>query len=121
MSIKLILTEEQAKIASRACEFYARILYGQFWEITYETIDKESSFPEDFCFRAEQAERHFLEARKYLMPELKGRGHSYGLGHSKTADMSYDIYQVLRILFGDDRKPFSYYDLPTAEMIADEK
>ena len=48
--IQLTLTEEQAKIVSTACEFYARVRMGQFSEIAYHTLDL--SIPcDNYCDR----------------------------------------------------------------------
>lgn len=114
--IVLTLTEEQAKIVSKACEFYARIRYGQFKEITWHCLD--FTIKEDDIFqRRDMAEELLLEARKQLYPELHGWGHSYGIGKFKDADMSYDVHQVIREKFGDPRGTFSYYELPKCERV----
>lgn len=113
--IKLTLTDEQAQIVAQACEFYARVRYGQFNEIIITTLECERPFPKDFNERRDAAQALLFEARKYLLPELHGVGHSYGLGHDEVSDKAYDVYQVLRKELGDSREPFSYYDLPKAE------
>lgn len=57
-----------------------------------------------------------LDARAVLMPDLlRSYGHSYGMGKFEDADKAYDVHQVIRQLFGDEREPFSYYELPKAE------
>ena len=117
--IKLTLTDEQAKIVARACEFYARIMMGQFNEIVWHTLDKDLMC-DDYCERRDNAEQLLFEARKYLYPELRGVGHSYGIGKFKDADMSFDVYQVIRPFFGDNRTPFSYYELPKCEKCNEE-
>ncbi len=109
--IELLLTEEQAKIVSAACEFYARIRMGQFNEIIWSCFDV-APLPDNYYDRRQEAERLLLEARKQIYPELHGIGHSFGMGKFKDADLSYDVHQVIRHAFGDDRSPFSYYDLP---------
>lgn len=109
--ITLTLTDEQAKLVSTACEFYARVRMGQFNEIMWHTLDM--GLPTDnYCERRDNAERILLEARKQLYPELNGAGHSYGIGKFKDADMAYDVHQVIRFTMGDERTPFSYYELP---------
>lgn len=113
MSKKIVLelTEEQAKIVSHSCEFYARVRMGQFNEIVFRTLD--FSIPcNDYCERRDEAERLLLEARKQLYPDLHGVGHSYGIGKFKDADLAFDVYQVLRNQLGDPRPPFSYHELP---------
>lgn len=118
MKYELTLTEEQAKIVSKACEFYSRIRIGQFNEIIWNTIDRITSV-DDYCERRDKASELLFEARKYLYPELHGIGSSYGMGKFKDADMAFDVYQVLRQKFGDERTPFSYYDLPECKEVAD--
>lgn len=119
--IQLNLTDEQARIVSRACEFYARMRYGQFWELIPETLELERPFPDNFSERRDNAEKHLLIARTWLLPELHGRGHSYGMGYDEISDRAYDVYQVLRKELGDERIPFSYYDLPQCKFLTDEK
>ena len=114
--IVLTLTEEQAKIVSKACEFYARIRIGQFNEIIWSCLDL--SIPtDDFCKRRDEAERLLLEARKQIYPELYGIGHSYGIGKFEDADKAFDVHQVIRKKFGDPRGTFSYYELPKCEKV----
>ena len=114
--IRLTLTEEQASIVSTACEFYARVRMGQFGEIAWNMMSGQP-VDSDYCERRENAERCLLEARKYIYPELHGYGHSYGIGKFKDADQAFDVHQVLRNQFGDDRPPFSYYELPECERL----
>ena len=101
----LELTEEQAKIAAQACEFFARIRMGQFQEIHYLCLRSEISGGE-YCARRNIAEKHLLDARKAIYPELNGIGHSYGVGKFQDADRAFDIYQVLRYALGDPRAPY---------------
>lgn len=72
---------------------------------------------DDFYDRADEAGRLLLEARKKIYPELVGAGHSYGIGKFDDADIAFDVYQVLRVLFGDNRAPFSFIELPKAERV----
>ena len=101
----LELTEEQAKIAAQACEFFARIRMGQFQEIPYLCLRSEITGGE-YCARRNIAEKHLLDARKAIYPELNGIGHSYGIGKFQDADRAFDIYQVLRYALGDPRAPY---------------
>jgi len=113
------MSEEQARIVSTACEFYARIRMGQFAEIIDHTIMAEAD-TKNFIDRREEAIRLLLEARKQLYPELHGVGHSYGIGKFKDADMAFDVYQVIRHdVFGDPRFPMAWggEDLPTCEKV----
>ena len=118
--IKLILTDEQAKIVAKSCEFYTRVKIGQFDEITWNLLTlNRDKIGDDFCERRDNANKHLLEARKFIYPELYGFGHSYGIGKFKDADLAFDVYQVIRPFFGDNREPFSYYELPKCEKCND--
>jgi len=119
--IKLTLTEEQARVVARACEFYSRVKIGQFNEITWNllTLNRDIG-SDDFCERRDNADKCLLEARKFIYPELHGAGHSYGIGKFKDADLSFDVYQVIRPFFGDDRIPFSFHELPKCEKCDEE-
>lgn len=111
---KLTLTEEQAQLVSTACEFYARMRMGQFNELLWHTLDKEP-FNDDFLARKNDAEQLLLEARQKIYPDLQGPGHSYGVGKFEDADKAYDVHQVIRHAMGDDRAPYSNYELPRIE------
>lgn len=91
---QLILTEEQARLVSTCCEFFSRIMLGQFGEIPYHLMFTDKG--ENYCQRREDAERLLFEARKYIYPELQGRGHSYGIGKFDDADKAFDVHQVIR-------------------------
>ena len=111
MMYKLILTEEQARVVSIACEFFARMKMGQFNELIWYTMDSQHG-SDDYCDRSDKARELLYEARKYLYPELNGYGHSYGIGKFDDADTAFDVYQVIRPFLGDERKPFSFHKLP---------
>ena len=96
--ITLTMTEEQAKIVSLACEFYARVKMGQFQEISFRCLDL--SIPEkEYCKRRDKAERFLLEARDWIYPDIYGFGNSYGYGKFVDADIAFDIHQVIRKQF----------------------
>ena len=112
MIYRLELTEEQLQVLSTACEFYARVRMGQFKEITWHCMDWKDGDANDMCIRRDEAERLLFKARKQIYPDLHGYGHSYGIGKFKDADLAFDIHQVARMEFGDDRLPFSNRQLP---------
>ena len=107
-TIDLMLTEAQAKVVSRACEFYCRIYLGQFDEIPYELM-LHQDMSDNWCKRRDEAEKKLLEARHFIYPELYGIGHSYGVGKFEVADKAWNVYQVLRYALGDGRKPYAFY------------
>lgn len=116
--IKLTMPDEQAKLVARACELYARVRCGQFDEITWEILMKTDPHATDFCTRKDLANELLLMARKYLLPELHGLGHSYGYGKFDDADVVFDIYQVIRKEFGDPRGVYSRFDdVPKIERV----
>lgn len=108
---QLLLTEKQAKTIAHACEVYARIRMGQFNEIIHSCLDIKLN-TDDYCNRRDDAEQALLVARRFIYPELHGLGHSYGMGKFEDADLSFDVYQVIRTKFGDPRGIFSYHQLP---------
>lgn len=113
----LKLTDEQAKVVSRACEFFARMKMGQFTEVIHNCMDVRS---DNFCQRRECAEKSLLLARTYTHPELEPSfGHSHGIGKFEDADTAYDVHQVIRYAMGGN-EPFSYNKLPEIERIEDE-
>lgn len=116
MKYRLTLTEQQAKIVAEACEFYARVRIGQFREILWKTLDP--SLPvDDYCNRRDRMSSFLLSARAEAYPELHGEGHSYGVGKFEDADISFDVYQVLRTMFGDPRGAWSERELPLCERV----
>lgn len=117
--VELKLTDQQAKIVSRACEFYARIVLGQFKEILFELVNDETV--DSITEHRDEIESLLYEARDLIYPDLHGVGHSYGVGKFEHADKAYDVHQAIRTLFGDTRESFSYYDLPEARRYRDPK
>ena len=109
----LELNEEQARIVSQACEFFARIRMGQFQEIPFLCLSNDLDGV-DYCDKRDIANKYLLDARKAIYPELNGIGHSYGVGKFLDADRAFDVYQVLRYALGDQREPFQLGEpLPT--------
>jgi hypothetical protein len=117
--IKLTLTDEQAKVVSTACEFYARVMNGQFEEITWNAMTLRQPMTEDFCTRRETANRLIMAARQYIYPDLAA-GSYYGYGKFQDSDLAFDTYQVVRTMFGDKREPFTHSKPPKCERIIDE-
>lgn len=115
---RLTLTEKQAGVVAAACEFYARMRMGQFQEVSQQMLQLEPGGSDDYLRRREMVDDLLLLARKYVYPDLRGPGHSYGIGKFEDADRAFDVYQVLRQHFPHDgREPFSYHDLPECEVV----
>lgn len=100
----LTMTQEQALTVSKACEFYARVMMGQFNEIAFETMMPHMSRT-DFCERRDYMETLLHQARKCAFPDLTGPGHSYGVGHTVSSDRAWEAYQVLRHAIAWTNKP----------------
>lgn len=114
--IQLTMSEDTAKVVSIACEFYARMRMGQYKELIWNMMPGKPD--DDWRRRRDEAEELLYEARKRILPELHGIGHSYGMGKFEDADRAFDVYQVLRRQFGDSRTPFTLLDeLPLAERV----
>lgn len=138
--IQLTMDRDVAGIVMRACEFYSRVLCGQYDQIPNEVMDSRlakilkeegkekmhEKFDEVIRQRDDAADV-FKNARKIQFPELDLFAH-YGFGYSELTDRAFDVYQVLRyaIAWHDHPeggytvnfdKPMSKYELPKAEFI----
>ena len=133
---KYILTmdKETALMVDRACEFYARMVFGQFKEAANEVFYAwpEKYQNENFCEMKERAEAYLTLSKMELFPELHP-GASYGVGHNRSSDVAWNIHQVIRYgiswhdhpeggLTVNFDKPMRYADSPMPEFeIADMK
>ena len=115
-TIRLTMTEDEAKLVANACEFYARIKMGQFKEIIWNFLDIQLP-TDDYCQRQEKLEDLLYQAREVLYPDL-GRyiGTSYGYGKFKDADRAFDVYQLLRIAYGVNKYPLLPNSHPDMEV-----
>lgn len=87
----LTMDAETANVVKRACELYARILFGQWDEISWEMTMRDSTFID----RRNDCQRHLAAAKIATFPELPP-GQSYGVGHDSTADTAWNAYQAIR-------------------------
>ena len=121
MKYVLTMTEEQAKLIAEACEFFCRIKIGQFGEIIWKTlIPQEHIEIDDFCERRDTAEYLLFKAREYIYPELRGIGHSYGIGKFRDADIAFGVYEVIRHALGRGDGPYFEKDVPSIEKVEEE-
>ena len=103
MKYILEMTPEHAQSLCNACEFYARMLMGQYKELIWQSMTISG---DDYCERRDAAEEKLLEARDIILPELSHSfGHSYGVGHDKTADMAWELYEVVRYVKATTEHP----------------
>ena len=106
MTIKynLELSPEQARLVSEACDFYSRVLIGQFDRITEACLDIGGSV-QDYCQKRDMANDLLRITRRIFWPELVHPGQSYGIGHNQKADRLYDVHQVLRNKIAWEEQP----------------
>lgn len=97
--IQIQVSKSQAAMIERACEFYARVINGQFSEIGYQVslplyrMKAINSLNVDY----EQINRYLYAARALLFPELGAdQGTHWGVGRNADSDLAWDIMQVLR-------------------------
>lgn len=95
----LHMDAETAQIVARACEFFSRILFGQFQEVRYLTVHPTEEGDPTFGERLNACEKALQEARDAAFPEFKGSyGWSYGVGHLREADTAWNVYQAVRYI-----------------------
>ena len=87
----LTMDSETANVVKRACELYARILFGQWDELAWEMTMRDSTFIE----RRQDCEAFLGLARMAAFPKLV-QGQSYGVGHDRTADTAWHAYEAIR-------------------------
>lgn len=116
--IQLTLTDEQAKVVSDACEFYARIRVGQFNEIVLNREMQQSISDRNYLDRVETVKQLLMTARALVYPDLGTyAGSSYGIGKYPDADTAFNVHQVLRYELGDSREPFGNEDMPKCKKV----
>ena len=110
----LRLTERQAKLLSYACDQFSRLICGQDWsyqnlmEEAWEKRCKEATgnFMNDEWDGGWHAMRHDAEA---ICKQIKKRfwgldwNSLYGVKYDDTADILYDLHQVIRYQLWLDR------------------
>ena len=125
----LHLNPVQMHYLATVCEFFARIVCGQFDEFPwFITKEKGGSFAD----KRDTAELLLKQLKQIYFPEL-GWNASYGVGHDDYSDIPWDIYQVVRNKIAWTEHPhsdfkgvnyhppmqFSSQPLPTCEVFID--
>ena len=120
----LHMNADTARIVSSACEFYARIICGQFNEVRHLTVNPQGEHDETFGDHIQRCEDALLEAKKAAFPEFQmPANQSYGVGHNRAGDTAWTVYQAVRYVMAwhehpeggctvNFRKPFKYSDAP---------
>lgn len=131
MGEKYILTmdKETALMVDRACEFYSRMIMGQFMEAADQVFDAwpEKFKSEHFCDMRNRAESYLVSAKIALFPELHP-GAYYGVGRSRRSDTTWNVHQVIRYAIAwhdhpdggnsvDFGKPMHFSDAPMPEFV----
>ena len=94
----LYMDKETAATVALACEFYARVKFGQFNEIQHLTVWPNGDNDPTFGDRLQACEEALNAAKKAAYPELSGPGHSYGVGRFRDADTAWNAYQAIRYM-----------------------
>lgn len=96
-SIQITVSPSQAAMIERACEFYARVINGQFSEVAYQASLPLYRAHKDYDYDHDQVMRYLYAARALLFPELGAdQGTHWGVGRNADSDLAWDIYTVLR-------------------------
>lgn len=91
----LTLTPEQESIIERACEFYSRIIMGQFSEITWEIFCHSSQGDETYWNRRDQFDKVMSSAYRIAYPNGP---HELDKYESERRGVAWNTYQSLRFV-----------------------
>jgi hypothetical protein len=103
------MTEEQARCVVAAIDLSMRIRLGQWKEIIEACMDFEPEKIDEWCERRDKAEDILLQARKIVMPELTGWGHSYGVYNREDTERAYNVLLAVRSCLAYHNKPEGGY------------
>lgn len=138
--VEVRMSKDNACIVERACEFYARVLCGQFSEISDAVFHNElkrirqesgeeamhSAFNE-LVERRDNADESLKKVRAELFPDLAPCAH-HGYMHSENTDRAFSMYQAIRYALAWHEhpeggisvqfdKPMSPYDIPDVSVV----
>lgn len=102
---RLEMNEEQARTVIAALDFSMRIWLGQWREIIECCMEYEPDKTSEWCERRDEAEAILLQARKIVMPELTGWGHSYGVYNRPETERLYNVLLAVRSAIAYHNKP----------------
>lgn len=93
----LSMNTKQAKLLVTACEFYCRMMLGQWNELSWHTLNlKDGNFDKRIQDK-DEVDKLLMQARALTWPDLGNySGRSWGVGHDKNTDIVWEIYEVLR-------------------------
>lgn len=102
---RLEMNEKQAQITIAALDFAMRVWLGQWREIIECCMKYEPDKTSEWCECRDEAAALLLQARKIVMPELTGWGHSYGVYNRPETERLYNVLLAVRSCL-------AYYDHP---------
>ena len=115
---KLEMNEKQARITVAAMDFAMRVWLGQWREIIECCMKFEPDKTSEWCERRDEAEAILLQARKIVMPELTGWGHSYGVYNRPETERLYNVLLAVRSAIAYHNKPEGGYTVDFREPMA---
>ena len=130
---RLEMNKEQARTVIAALDFAMRVLLGQWREIIECCMKYEPGKMDEWCERRDEAEAVLLQARKIVMPELTGWGHSYSVYNRPETERAYNVLLAVRSCLAyhehteggftvNFREPMAIYvaeEMPTCEVVDD--
>lgn len=100
MLYQLLLSERQARLTAEALEFYTRFCIGQFDVPLLVQCRTPPAGAEQVPPDPATRDYHLLALRRQYFPELRGLGHSHGLGwndkpEQQAAQIGYEVYKAI--------------------------
>ena len=93
----ITMTEEQLRLLNKVCEFYARVMCGQFSTLADDILFEQDITQKSWSARREAAYGVLYAARGILFPDLGAfRGSHYGVGYKNVSDAMFDFNEVIR-------------------------
>lgn len=112
----LTLSENQARTTAAALEFYTRFCIGQF-EVPDVVKWRKKPDGQSDTYDRDRFDTLMLEIRAMFFPELRGIGHSYGVGwnekrEQQEAQIGYEVYKWILYEFNKDSKHYNVHSSP---------
>lgn len=106
--VKYVLTldEEQARLVSHACDFLSRIHIGQLRELRWEYMEMhiENGTQGKYVEMCNEVDRKIDELNDLAYPSCR-YGKYRAVHDSRTADVLYNVHQVLRHKIAHQHNP----------------
>lgn len=114
----LAVSETQLRLIAEALEFYTRFCIGQF---AVPSIVEHRKLPEPYkrfdTYDRDRYEQLMLEIRAMFFPELRGPGHSFGVGwdekpEQQQAQIGYEVYKWILHEFHKNNEHWNVHTSP---------